>query len=190
MEALGTALGESRPEKALEVIKTSLALNRRYWSHDENAIILTQNKLANCLHDVGRDDDALLLMREVYAKAKASRGSSDDTTILCGSNLCGTLLRVDRFRDARHLALELIPAARRLESSSPYWLNLTGNLTSAAICDPCITTAELRQTIDIMDDAIQTARRLLGPAHPLTKRLEKDLEHLRELMEAYKAGGA
>ena len=48
--ALGTALDSSfRSAEALPVLEANLALKRRYWSHDENCILLAQSNLTSCL---------------------------------------------------------------------------------------------------------------------------------------------
>jgi len=61
LEKLGNALRDSRPEEALQVLEASLALNRRYWSHDEDAILIAQANKASCLAELGRHDEAFVL---------------------------------------------------------------------------------------------------------------------------------
>merc|ERR1712094_79941 len=73
LEVLGRALAvSSRSEEALPVLEASLALNRRYWSHDKRAILIAETNLASCLGDLDRHNEALVLKREIYAKEVAS----------------------------------------------------------------------------------------------------------------------
>ena len=65
---LGSAILKSgQPDDAILVLEASLALRRRYWSHDDNVILITQTNLAVCLDHLGRHDEALVLQREIYA---------------------------------------------------------------------------------------------------------------------------
>ena len=50
------------------MLEACLALNRRYWSHDQNIILIAQTNLASCLVQLRRHDEALVLRREVFAR--------------------------------------------------------------------------------------------------------------------------
>merc|ERR1712129_640315 len=91
LEILGNALRPLRPEEALPVLEANLALNRRYWSHDEQAILCAQSSLANCLAELGRESEALALRRAIHAKEVATFGISHEDTILGGSNIVVSL---------------------------------------------------------------------------------------------------
>ena len=80
MAALGSALRISQCKEALPVLEANLALVRRYWSQSEDAILTAQTNLAACLDELGRDDEALVLKREVYARRVATRGVSHERT--------------------------------------------------------------------------------------------------------------
>ena len=69
MGILGNALrlhGESA--EALPALEGSLALWRKYFSHNEAAILSAQANLAACFSDLKRFDEALVIKREIYAK--------------------------------------------------------------------------------------------------------------------------
>ena len=92
------------------MLEACLALKRRYWSHDEQGILVAQIALANCLANIGRHDEALLLKREVYAMG----GTSHERTILSGTCLAASLLELELWDEAKTFVSDpLLPVARR-----------------------------------------------------------------------------
>ena len=79
MQVLAKSL-QSRPEEELPVLEANLALTRRYWSRSKEAMLVAQESLANCLDDIGRHDEALMLRRAIYAGWVALRGVSRKET--------------------------------------------------------------------------------------------------------------
>ena len=99
----------SRPEEALSVLEVSLALHRRYWSHDEENILSVQANLANCLDALGRDAEALVLRREVHDRHKTIYGVSHEVTIGSGSNLCVSLDKLGYWKQSKPLLRNQCP---------------------------------------------------------------------------------
>ena len=111
---LGNTFRWTRPEEALPVLEACLALKRRYWSHDEQGILVAQIALANCLANIGRHDEALLLKREVYARWVATFGVSHERTILSGTCLAASLLELELWDEAKTFVSDPpLPVARR-----------------------------------------------------------------------------
>ena len=105
MGILGNALrlhGESA--EALPALEGSLALWRKYFSHNEAAILSAQANLAACFSDLKRFDEALVIKREIYAKDVKSYVRRADTSPT-------TRARRGRGRDADR------PRPRREESA-------------------------------------------------------------------------
>ena len=57
--ALGNGLqANDEAEAALPVLEADLALIERYWSRDENAVLIARTNLASCLKGAGRHEEA------------------------------------------------------------------------------------------------------------------------------------
>ena len=50
--------------------------------------------------------------------------------------------------------------------------------------DPASTPDDLREAVRTLEDLEQTARRVLGGAHPLTVEIERELQHSRKVLRA------
>ena len=146
MGALGNGLREWRPNEALPVLEAELSLLRRYWSHDEKATINTQSNLASCLADLERHDEALVLHREIYARAVAALGVSHKYAIMSGSNVAQNLFMLRHFDEAAALLRDqLLPVARQsLGADSDVILKLNQTLSVTLADNPESTRDHLR----------------------------------------------
>ena len=201
MDTLGGALRPTRPEEALSVLEASFALRRRFWSHDERAILIAQSSLASCLADLDRHDEALVLKRKTYARDLALFGASHEDTIVDGGNVVISLNHLELWEESKKLASDqLLPAARRsLGADHDLTLRLNQNLAAALANDPRRTRDDLRlnqrgvasprhdlntgddllEAKTIMQDVVQRRRRVFGPAHPETRHSERSLSVIR-----------
>ena len=143
---LGKALRPSRPKEALQVLEAQLALNRRYWSRDEESILIAQSSLANCLINLGRYDEALVLRRRMYSRLVVTLGVSHESTICTGNNLVLSLNKLRLWEESKSLARDqLLPAARQfLGTDSNLTLSLNQCLAEALENDPARTRDHLR----------------------------------------------
>jgi len=146
MMVLGNALrlGE-RASEALPVFEAHLALVRRHYSGEEEPLLGAQGNVASCLDDLGREAEALVLQREIYARW-AARGISQKHTILSGYNLAVTLLKVGFWDECKtSVRDQLLPAARQtLGSDDDVTLALSRILADALAGDPESTRDDLR----------------------------------------------
>ena len=126
----------SQPEEALPVLEATLALNLRYWSHDERAILCAQSSLASCRSDLGRDDEALVLRREIYTRRVVTLGVSHERTILSGCSLSISLNKLRLYTESKTFTRDqLLPEARR-SLGADHDLTLRSSQTLAhALCD-------------------------------------------------------
>ena len=134
LERVGNALRENgQAEDALPVCEAALALNRRYWSHDEGAVIGAQANLASCLDDMGQHNKALVLKREIYTRTVAACGGSDENSLMAGSNLAISLGMAGLLDQSKTLVRDqLLPVARRsLGSDHDVTLRLSQSLATA-----------------------------------------------------------
>ena len=191
------------------MLEACLALKRRYWSHDEQGILVAQIALANCLANIGRHDEALLLKREVYAMG----GTSHERTILSGTCLAASLLELELWDEAKTFVSDpLLPrvARRSLGADHDTTLLLNEYLARALKQKPEHTrkdprlnqygAASTRPAFDlnpgddlieirtIMLDVVQRRRRVFGPARPRTINAESQLSHVHEELAALRFG--
>ena len=147
MDRIGNALFENRrPEEALRVFEASLAWKKRYWPHNEEIFLIAQANLASCLFDLGRHDEALILMRELYARRVAISGASHEYTIMAGFSLAISLERSGFFNDALTLLRDpLLPAARQtLGADHDQTLDIAKMIASIILDRPERTRDHLR----------------------------------------------
>ena len=50
--------------------------------------------------------------------------------------------------------------------------------------DPAATRDDLREAVTTLEEIERTARRILGAAHPTTKKIEQDLQKVRAALRA------
>jgi len=169
----GTLRNSRRLEEALPVLEAYLAITQRYGLEATGA----QTNLANCLGDLGRHDEALVLCREIYARRVASFGVSDVDTIMSSLNMTSSMLKIKRWDDATTLLRDqLLPVARRsLGSDHDLTLALRQNLADALSYNRERTRDDLLEAETILQDVVQRRRRVFGPAHPETLRCEHGL---------------
>ena len=133
-----------RPEEALPVLEASLVLRRRYWPLNEKCMLITQTNIASCLADQGRNDEALGLRRELYARRAALLGASHERTILSGVCVTYSLIELGLLAEAKESSTKLLLAAQSLGSDHDLTLRINLNLASALTKSPGRTRDDLR----------------------------------------------
>ena len=120
------------------MLEAHLALSRRYWSHDENLVLIAQTNVAVCLSSLERLDETLILRREIYAKMVALFGVSHEGTIIDGLNLASSMVTLNLWDEGTSfLRDQLLPPARQsLGSNHHATLNLEQNLAVALYNNP------------------------------------------------------
>ena len=66
-------------------------------------------------------------------------------------------------------------------------LKMRSLYTRAIYEDPAATLDDLREAVNMLEDAGRTARRVLGGAHPLTMGIECNLQEVRALLNGSEA---
>ena len=81
-----------------------------------------------------------------------------------------------------------MPVARRvLRESSVTTLRLRWNYAEALYTDPGATLDDLREAVTTLEDTERIARRVLGPAHPITTSIAQDLRKYQAALCAREA---
>jgi hypothetical protein len=185
MSVLGNGLTAARrPEDALSVGEAELSMLRRLGA-DEDNILVVQANLAITYEVLGRKEHALSMRRDVYSARLKLNGEDDYYTLLAANNYAMSLNDLKRFEETRALLRRRIPVARRvLGESHEIMLWIRRTCAKALYEDGDATLDDLREAVGTLEDAEQTAQRVLGGAHPLTSAIEGDLRNARAALRA------
>jgi tetratricopeptide (TPR) repeat protein len=121
MTQLGNGLYDANHyEDALIVQETDLAMKQRLGA-SENSVLVAQSNLATTYDMLGRLEQALLILRDVYVGHLKFYGEEDSVTLAAANNYATSLMSQRHFEEAKSLLLKTIPVARRVlgESNEP-----------------------------------------------------------------------
>ena len=102
-------------------------------------------------------------------------------TLVAAINFANCLVSLERFEDAKSLMRKAMPVVRRVHE---YTLKMRSLYTRAIYEDPAATLDDLREAVNMLEDAGRTARRVLGGAHPITTGIESALQNARAILRA------
>ena len=169
---------------ALSVMEAELAMKRRIGA-PENCILTVQGNIANSYQMLGRLEDALRVRREIYAQRLKLSGEEHPDTIRVAICYAMELIDSRRFRDAKALTCKALPVARRvLGNTHEYTFMLRSIYAEAIYKDDAASLDDLRETVRKLEDVEQTARRVLGGAHPSVASIELSLRDARAALAA------
>ena len=142
-----------------------------------------QANLANTYAALGKFDEATQIEQDVYSGRLKLDGEEHRKTLMAANNYTASLLKAQRFAEAKPLLLESIPVARRVVGDShELTLRLRWMYARALQENPDATLDDLREAVTTGEDIEPTARRVFGGAHPLTKAIARDLRDARTVL--------
>ena len=185
MGQLGNGLtAVNRLEEALSVKEAELSMERRLGGSERNLLIV-QSNLATTYGALGRLEEALRVRRDVYTGTMRLHGEEHEENLIAAVNYANSLVRLDRFKEAKSLLRKTIPVARRvLEEGTELTLKMQWSYGQALYRDDDATLDDLREAVTTLEEPEQTARRVFGGAHPLTTRIEGTLRDVRAALRA------
>ena len=191
MNVLGNGLLEAdHYEEALTVQEAELATLRRYDA-SEGQILINQGNLASTYQRLGRHEQALMMLRDVYFRELKLHGAQDSQTLISANNYADTLVNLKRFEGAKSLLRKLIPVARRVLGESPeVTLRLRWTFAKALYMDNTSTLDNLREAVTTLEDIAPTARRVLGGSHPSTEGIELLLQDALRALKGATSGSS
>jgi len=179
----GLSAGE-RHEEALSVKEAELSMKRRVGA-PEHQVLITQGNLASTYEALGRREEALPMLRDVYSARLKINGEEHYDTLREAYNYASSLMILSRFEEAKSLLRKMIPVARRvLEESHDLTLHMKKVYAVALFEDDGSTLEDLREAVETLEDATQIARRVFGAAHPLVVSFDCALEASRATLRA------
>jgi len=186
MSLLGSGLSavDHNEEDALCVQTAELAMMRRLGA-SEGAILGAQSNLASTYRRLGRLDEALRLKRGVYSGYLRLYGEGHERTLIEATNYASILNELNRFEEAKSLLRKSIPVARRVfGESNKLTLRMRSIYAQSLFRDPSATLDDLREAVTTLEETTQTARRVLGGAHPTAEGIEDELRQARAALRA------
>ena len=112
-------------------------------------------------------------------------GKEHGETIRAALNYAATLIRLERFEEAKSLLLKTMPVAQRvLGEGNDIMLKMRCLYAMALYSDTGATLHDLREAVTTLEDVERTARRVLGGAHPNVRSMEESLQQARAALRA------
>ena len=104
------------------------------------------------------------------------------------NNYASTLNGLQRFEEAKSLLRKMIPVARRvLGENDDLPFRMRKVYAKALYKADGSTLDDLREAVSTLEETEQTARRVFGGAHPLTKSIDYDLREARAALRGANA---
>ena len=188
MRHLGIGLSEaSHHEDALSVMEAELSMRRRMDDDEEN-ILGIQTNLASTYGNLGRNEQALNMFRDVYSGRLKLEGEESLETLGSANNLAATLKVLAHFQEAKALLRKSTPVARRILGENHLLTLMMRKSYGEVLCRADGTTLDdLHESVATLEDTARTARRVLGGAHPTVEGIESSLRNSRALLRAREA---
>ena len=185
MSLLGISLTNAKHyEDALSVQEAELSMARRFGD-SENAILQVQTNLAITYGQLGRDEEALSMKRDVYSGHLKLYGAQNRHTFIPANNYATSLISLERFEEAKVLLRKTMPVARRvLGEGCEATLIIRLNYAKAFYRDTGATHDDLREAVTTLEELETTARRVLGGSYPTTVTIKASLQDAREALRA------
>ena len=185
---LGNGLSEAdHHEDALSVREAELSMERRIGAPEEH-ILITQGNLATIYRELGLHEKALRLRRDVYFGFLKLNGEDHRDTLIAANNYALNLLDLRRFKEAKRVLRKVIPVALRvLGAEHDLTLSLREDFCRATLCGDS-SANERRDALKMLEDTLGVMRRVLGPQHPVTQRVQRNLHIYREQFRVYAHG--
>ena len=186
MTQLGNGLSMAcQHQAALSAREAELSILRRLGESDSR-ILAVQSNLAITYSELGRDEEALRVRRDVYSGLSELYGEEHEDTLRAANNYAFSLRDLSRFEEARSLLRRTVPVAQRVRGENDaLTLSMRSNYARALCYDPAATLGDLREAVTTLEEIEQIARRVLGSDHPITKAIEQSLQNARAALRAH-----
>ena len=143
--------------------------------HEKSRLDLKHN-LARCYQQTGRLEEAARLFRLVYARKKVLLGATDDSTMQAARQLAATFIELGRYDQVKSLVLPLLRYG--------WGFQLT---YAMALCRTArASRGEVVEAVAIFEEQLCTDRWDLGPSHPDTLEVLRELDRARMTLEDYR----
>ena len=148
-------------------------------------MLVVQSNLAITYKHIGRLEESVLMLRDVYCGHLKLEGEEHRETIREAVNYAASLGDLQRFGEIKVLLRKMMPVARRvLGESHDVTFKMRWSYAIALYADDDATLDDLREAVTMLEDIARTARRAFGGAHPNTVQTECRLRDARTALRA------
>ena len=173
-----------RYEDALLVYQAELSMIMRNREPLEQ-VLITQNNLASTYQVLGREQEALPMLRDVCYGTIMLKDGQHERNAAAANNYASSLLNLERFEEAKALLRKTMPVAQHfLGNCNEITLYLRWSYAQSLRCADCATLDDLREAVTILEETVSNFRRVLGGAHPRMAELERALRQSRAALHA------
>ena len=177
-------LSAKRYDDALSVQEAELSMESRLGRTAYNLLVV-QSNLAVTYEKTGRLESALQMKRDVYSGRLKLNGEEHEETLRAANNYAASLIKLERFREAKRLLRRTTPVARRILGNSHDLTLVMRTNYARTLCEADGRMLDdLREAVTTLEDAERIARRVLGGAHPTTTIIEQALRKARATLRA------
>ena len=125
------------------------------------------------------------MSRDVYSGRLKLLGEEHRATLLAANNYADSLNRLGHFEEVKSLMCKLLPVARRvLGENDDLTFRMRWMYATALYYDRGATRDDLREAVTTLEETAPTARRVLGPSHPSTKDIVRELRNAQAALAA------
>ena len=101
-------------------------------------------------------------------------------------NVCVSLLTLHHYAEARSLLREHLPIARRVMGrDDPVTFTMTETLAQSLFQQGAAPRDDMLEAAEIFTEHLQRLRQVLESAHPITQRVKRNLERIRECLARF-----
>jgi len=148
-------------------------------------MLTAQNNLATTYHELGRLEETNRILGDVYSGYCRLSGEDCEASLASAYNYANSFMDLHRPEEAKSLLCKKIPVARRvLGEGHELTFRMKWNYASALYRSPGATLEDLREAVNTLEETAQTARRVLGGAHPTATGIETSLRNSRAMLRA------
>ena len=177
MTQLGNGLDDvNKHEERISIIETQLSTVIRLWPKNEHNVLGLKHNLAGCYLQTGRLEEAARLFRLIYARRKVLAGGIDSDSLIAAHQLAATWIELGRYDQVKSLVLPLLPYGRKFRLSYDKALYRTAGASRG----------EVFEAVASFEEQVGTCRRVLGPSHPDTLDILRELGRARMTLEDYR----
>lgn len=192
----GVSYDSGRHEEALVIYDSVLLYDKAlllqsgdYNPRSNMSLLGLQANRASCLSKLGRHEECLTTLREVYASWKTIEETNPRAArdvLLMALNLASALmdLNIGLFSEAKALCSETHTKSRRLlGEEDDVTLGLRYSYAKSLVYNPAASLEELRLGVAVLEKIKRTALRVFGPSHPRVSGVRETLREARRLSE-------